>query len=676
MGKKQKKPGQGREKTERKTAKAAQKRARRDDKKFSEEDDIDAILTKIKKEDAKKVAIVVEEHVPAPSPRCNCSVTVNPLNPSELIFFGGEYYNGDKTFVYGDLYRYNTEKNDWKLVSSPNSPPPRSAHQAISWKNSLFVFGGEFTSPNQEKFHHYRDIWKFDLSTNAWEQLQLKGGPSPRSGHRMILCKHKLLVFGGFYDTMREVRYYNDLHVLDLDDYKWQEVKPKPGALWPSPRSAFQFAVNLDEVFMYGGYFKDSAAEIEGSEKGTVLSDMWVLDPRSWVWDKVKKSGMPPSTRAGFSMCVHKKRAILFGGVVDRDNKDILQSTFLNEVYAFQLDTRRWYPMELRKPKVPKPRVKSLKVDNVSEEQLTRGSDVSEAAEEMDVADEDPGLESNNDAGQLSKQLEGANLQHKDCHSAVARQSSSYDADEVVKPCGRINAALAVGRDTLFLYGGTLEIGDREVTLDDLYMLDLNKLDAWNCIIPATKSDWVEPSDEDEDEEEEGEEDEEDDDEEEDEDGDDNDDDEEEMDVCEGDAEETDTASIRISTDAAVAVLKGKGKKMTRKQRKAKIYTIRAQLGLADAERTPQTSETLRQFFARTSMYWQMAAYEHTQHTGKELRKDGFDLAEARYRELRPILDELERLEIEQRADEAEDGKAPARSSKSKDKNKRPASKR
>jgi len=44
MGKKQKKPGQGKEKTERKTAKATEKRARRDDKKVSEEDDIDAIL--------------------------------------------------------------------------------------------------------------------------------------------------------------------------------------------------------------------------------------------------------------------------------------------------------------------------------------------------------------------------------------------------------------------------------------------------------------------------------------------------------------------------------------------------------------------------------------------------------------------------------------------------------
>ncbi|WVZ18444.1 hypothetical protein V8G54_005766 [Vigna mungo] len=40
--------------------------------------------------------------------------------------------------------------------------------------------------------------------------------------------------------------------------------------------------------------------------------------------------------------------------------------------------------------------------------------------------------------------------------------------------------------------------------------------------------------------------------------------------------------------------------------------------------------------------------------TIRELRKDGFDLAEARYRELKPILDELALLEAEQKAEEAE----------------------
>lgn len=31
-----------------------------------------------------------------------------------------------------------------------------------------------------------QDLWKLDLNTNVWEQLNLKGAPSPRSGHRMV----------------------------------------------------------------------------------------------------------------------------------------------------------------------------------------------------------------------------------------------------------------------------------------------------------------------------------------------------------------------------------------------------------------------------------------------------------------------------------------------------------
>lgn len=43
--------------------------------------------------------------------------------------------------MYGDLYRCDIEKQEWKLISSPNSPPPRSAHQAVAWKNYLYIFG-------------------------------------------------------------------------------------------------------------------------------------------------------------------------------------------------------------------------------------------------------------------------------------------------------------------------------------------------------------------------------------------------------------------------------------------------------------------------------------------------------------------------------------------------------
>lgn len=41
-------------------------------------------------------------------------------------------------------------------TSAPPSPQPRSSHQAVMYQGHMYVFGGEFTSPNQEKFKTYR----------------------------------------------------------------------------------------------------------------------------------------------------------------------------------------------------------------------------------------------------------------------------------------------------------------------------------------------------------------------------------------------------------------------------------------------------------------------------------------------------------------------------------------
>ena len=52
----------------------------------------------------------------------------------------------------------------------------------------------------QEKFRHYRDMWRLDLRSHQWEQLPCKKGPAARSGHRMLVHRNKLLLFGGFHD--------------------------------------------------------------------------------------------------------------------------------------------------------------------------------------------------------------------------------------------------------------------------------------------------------------------------------------------------------------------------------------------------------------------------------------------------------------------------------------------
>ena len=252
----------------------------------ADEDDLDVLLKEFREMSA-AMTTVKEEVVPPPSPRANGTITVHP-SKEELLLFGGERYDGKRNTFYADLYRYSMKRNEWKHVLIPNTPPPRSSHQAVavpSSGGSLFIFGGEFSSADQTKFHHYRDFWCLDLSTLEWEQITAKNGPSARSGHRMVHVHDQLLVFGGFFDNLRDVKYMNDLHLFDLSLYKWTRVTPEPGAPVPSPRSGFQLAVDpaggsdgAGIVLLYGGYFKKKVAMQQfdsHKDKSQVAKPLW-----------------------------------------------------------------------------------------------------------------------------------------------------------------------------------------------------------------------------------------------------------------------------------------------------------------------------------------------------------------------------------------------------------------
>lgn len=70
-------------------------------------------------------------------------------------------------------------------------------------------------------------------------------------------------------------------------------------------------------------------------------------------WEKIKKSGMAPGPRSGFCLASHKRRAILFGGVTDNEAKggETLVSEFHNELYQFNFDNKRWFPVVIKPPK-------------------------------------------------------------------------------------------------------------------------------------------------------------------------------------------------------------------------------------------------------------------------------------------------------------------------------------
>lgn len=56
-------------------------------------------------------------------------------------------------------------------ISSPNTPPPRCSHQAVMLPlggGQMWVFGGEFASPSQSQFYHYKDLWVFHVKDQRW----------------------------------------------------------------------------------------------------------------------------------------------------------------------------------------------------------------------------------------------------------------------------------------------------------------------------------------------------------------------------------------------------------------------------------------------------------------------------------------------------------------------------
>jgi hypothetical protein len=58
--------------------------------------------------------------------------------------------------------------------------------------------------------------------------------------------------------------------------------------------------------------------------------------------------------------------------------------------------------------------------------------------------------------------------------------------EDQIAPCPRINSCLMIRGNTLYIYGGVVEIGDIEVTLDDCWALDLNRRDSWRKVLPGT----------------------------------------------------------------------------------------------------------------------------------------------------------------------------------------------
>ncbi|KAL4788350.1 hypothetical protein BJX76DRAFT_175481 [Aspergillus varians] len=650
MAKKNKKSAEHKERVAAKQSKKADKKDKKHKTKGQDADsdaedaDLDAILAQYAEEQARflKVTEVVSE---PPSPRSSATVLASPSNRNELLIYGGEYYDGTLATFFNNLFVYLIDRGEWREVTSPNTPLPRSGHAWCRGGNTggIYLFGGEFSSPKQGTFYHYNDFWHLDPSTREWTRIETKGkGPPARSGHRMTYYKNYIILFGGFQDTSQQTKYLQDLWIYDCSNYVWFNPVLPTASQKPDPRSSFSFLPNEAGTVLYGGYSRVKVSTAVGNRptkggpqrmtmKSVVHQDTWFLRitspgpdapssaPPTVRWERRKKPANSPNPpRAGATMAYHKGRGILFGGVHDVElSEEGIDSEFFNTLFAWNTDRNRFFPLTLRRPKTNK------------NQQGNQGAKSRNRAK----ADEEELL-------QNLKALEAkGGIRDNDGDDDEILQSSSKMEEEPVEPEKpavvrfemphmRFNAQIAVQEDTLFIFSGTFEKGDREFTFNDMYSIDLVKMDGVKEIFYNEPGNWHLLNE------------------------DDSDDDEMEDDYEDGEEEEGEDEEDVMSVDAASPAPTVPS--VTRELEQLDVEEQGAEPSVQDSRPLPRPFESLREFFSRTSEEWQTILLETLQKKGqalekniKELRKDAFNMAEEKWWDSR---EEVMALEDEQEA--------------------------
>ncbi|OAQ72155.1 kelch repeats protein [Pochonia chlamydosporia 170] len=617
----------------------------------AEDVDLDAVLEEYRRQQEQFLKVTEMVCDGPPRPRAASTLMASPTDTNNLLLFGGEYFNGSLAQFYNDLHIYNINRDEWRCVTSPNAPLPRSGHAwtRASNPNHVYLFGGEFSSPKQGTFHHYSDFWRLEPATREWTKIEVKGkdkSPPARSGHRMTYWKQYIILFGGFQDTSNQTKYLADLWIFDTVNFVWLCPTLPQAQLKPDARSSFTLLPCDTGAVLYGGYsrvkatvnLKKKAGKSQNQGQKNVLipkvhddcfflrmalpaADAGPNSPPTVRWERRKKPANPPNpSRAGATMTWHKGRGILFGGVHDVEaSEEGMDSEFFNQLFAWNIERNRFMPLGLRKPRQQK---------KAASEQQRVGRRGRAQANEEELLRQLAALET----GASLDDVEGIEIEKKEEEPEVDEKPAREMPVTMEPPHIRFNAQMAVQDDVLYIYGGTFEKGDREFTFDDLYAIDLSKLDGCKEIFNRPVEDWIESEDEDDDE----------DDEDEDEDEEDEDEDEDEepeqlhtpskrkKDVSDTASETTSTPSEEDDTETTAT-------------------------SVDDGLPHPRPFESRREFFVRTTAEWQeilmtSLRWKNIQPetlTIKEIKAKAFELSEEKWWDCR---EEITALEEEQEA--------------------------
>ncbi|KAL8444942.1 hypothetical protein Emag_005262 [Eimeria magna] len=525
-----------------------------------------------------------------PSPRAHASLTLLPSG--DLLLFGGESYDGKKVRVYGDLFKWDLDRSEWRRLEAPEMPKARCAHQAVYHNDALYVFGGEFSTYYQ--FFHFKDFWRFDLKTNLWNKVLVECStqvPSARSGHRM---KHAEVAYLLLLETWRCFTVVSQKSETRTSVFRarhlrrWYKLELKSGKKKASKKQT------LEQEEHTGGE-RGSCGDDESNEGSSSSDD----DDENWQ-----------TTFAYF------------------DSKGRLVKMHLEDMMGGEGGVAESSAASAhhRNLELPAAELASIQSDTGSTASCSPKCNATTGAAEV----EEP-LEA-------SKAQETA-LEITACKpSSPEQQASRREVQRVFAadvPLPRLHGMLLVRGATLVLMGGIMELGSKEVTLDDCWTLNLNKrmfraspsFSSCACMQAETAGygSWKA--------------------------------------LCMNKNGKAPKAKLRAAQEAAArraAATAAQTHPTAKRKTERHLALMRDEFRLDDPMETPAEGESLRGFFQRTKSYWiQKASITALPGSGpknsKEMTRLAFEAASARVSLISDALRRMEELLQRQQGDFSDD---------------------
>ena len=130
-------------------------------------------------------------------------------------------------------------------------PLPRRSHAAVAVDNKLHMWGGRAGSKEKSR-EEAQKIEMFGISKDLWEQKPIHGTPPPALWNTAYtVVGSSLFVFGG-YDGES---HYNTLFKLDLRSFQWEQVQVSNPSSGPQKKQGCRMVSYGDnQLVIFAGY--------------------------------------------------------------------------------------------------------------------------------------------------------------------------------------------------------------------------------------------------------------------------------------------------------------------------------------------------------------------------------------------------------------------------------------